>query len=178
MPKLAPVTLQHLSALCHNLDLNNTLDTMVYTMAAMFFWFQCRLAEMCIEMLLTPLPIPAGQHHKNQASLSPKLFSIPSRPDSGCPWSAQWAFNNHLKINSHIPSSSHMFAFEGTGSLVYPMHKSLFLSCCYEIWSKCGLYSMGNHSFQISGTTHMLLISIDPFIVMVQGQWKSNAFLE
>src|SRR5882724_965176 len=29
----------------------------------------------------------------------------------------------------------------------------------------------------ISGTTHLLLLGVDPFIVMVQGRWSSNSFL-
>ena len=37
---------------------------------------------------------------------------------------------------------------------------------------------MTGHSFRIGGTTHLLLIGVDPFVVMVQGRWKSLAFLE
>ena len=33
------------------------------------------------------------------------------------------------------------------------------------------------HSFRIGSTTHLLLLGVDPFIVMVQGHWKSDAFL-
>ena len=33
------------------------------------------------------------------------------------------------------------------------------------------------HGFRIGGTTHLLLLSIDPWIVMVQGHWGSQAFL-
>ena len=33
------------------------------------------------------------------------------------------------------------------------------------------------HNFHIGGTTHLLLLGMDPFIVMVQGHWKSDAFL-
>ena len=37
---------------------------------------------------------------------------------------------------------------------------------------------MNGHSFYIGGTTHLLLIGVDHFIVMVQGCGKSMTFLE
>jgi len=58
------------------------------------------------------------------------------------------------------------------------MCKSFFLVRCNEIWLSCGLASLGNHSFHIGSTTHLLLIGVDPFIVMVQGRWKSTAFIK
>jgi len=33
------------------------------------------------------------------------------------------------------------------------------------------------HGFRIGGTTHLLLLGINPWIIMVQGRWSSQAFL-
>ena len=41
-----------------------------------------------------------------------------------------------------------------------------------------GLQGTIDHSFHIGGMTHLLLMGVDPFIVMVQGHWKSTAFLD
>jgi len=46
------------------------------------------------------------------------------------------------------------------------------------VWSNASLPPLSGHSFRIGGTTRMLLLGIDPFIIMAQGHWKSTAFLE
>src|SRR5882724_3186417 len=56
------------------------------------------------------------------------------------------------------------------------MHRLWFMSRCNEGWSAHGFGSMNGHSFRIGSTTHLLLLGVDPFIVMVQDQWKSTAF--
>src|SRR5882672_12705902 len=54
----------------------------------------------------------------------------------------------------------------------------------HPLWSISGcssgivIVSPSHHSFRIGGTTHLFLLGVDPFIVMVQGHWKSSAFLE
>ena len=58
------------------------------------------------------------------------------------------------------------------------MKRCWFVSRCNEIWSNSGLEMLTGHSFHIGSTTHLLLTGINPFIVMVQGRWKSTAFLE
>jgi len=58
------------------------------------------------------------------------------------------------------------------------MKKVWFLARCNEIWSSCSLQALDGHSYHLGGTTHLLLKGVDPFIVMVQGQWKSTDFLE
>ena len=77
-----------------------------------------------------------------------------------------------------MPPSSHLFVFKDFDGVFIPMCKSLFLARCNKIWSSTSLSCLGGHSFCIGGTTHLLLIGVDPFIIMVQGRWKSTAFLE
>ena len=97
--------------------------------------------------------------------------------DSMYPLSAEWAFNNHMKINSHTPPSSHLFAFKDKDDVFIPMCKPFFLARCNQVWAFSNLSCLGGHSFHIGGTTHLLLIGVDLFIVMVQGRWKSTSFL-
>src|SRR5882724_2535797 len=98
--------------------------------------------------------------------------------DSCCSCSAEWAFQNHRTINTCVPPSSHIFGFETISGHFLPMPKSWFLNRCNEVWLSKGLTTTSGHSFKIGGTTHLLLLGIDPFIVMAQGHWRPSAFLE
>ena len=57
------------------------------------------------------------------------------------------------------------------------MKCSWFMDRCNEAWSKSSISRLTGHSFCIGGTTHLLLLGVNPFIVMVQGRWKSDDFL-
>ena len=98
--------------------------------------------------------------------------------DSGCPCSAQWAFLNHLTVNSHAPEAAHIFTFETETGNFEPMHRVWFMDRCNEIWAHSSLPPLTGHSFRIGGTTHLLLLGVDPFIVMAQGRWRFAAFLD
>ena len=37
-----------------------------------------------------------------------------------------------------------------------------------------GLEPLSDHAFRISGTTHLLVLGVDPFVFMVQRHWKSE----
>ena len=52
-----------------------------------------------------------------------------------------------------------------------------FMAHCNEAWTASFPNKLTSHSFRIGGTTHLLLLGLNPFIVMVQGCWKSDAFL-
>jgi len=58
------------------------------------------------------------------------------------------------------------------------MKHTWFLVRCNETWIANGLQALTGHSFRIGSTTHLLFLGINPFIVMVQGHWKSVAFLQ
>ena len=98
--------------------------------------------------------------------------------DSHCCYSTEWSFQNHLGVNLHVPPNGHLFAFETTSGKYAPMPRSWFLERCNEVWSTNGLSTLSGHSFRIGGTTHLLLLGINPFIVMAQGCWRSSAFLD
>ena len=98
--------------------------------------------------------------------------------DSLCDCSVQWAFTNNLSINSRVPASDHIFKFETDDGTFAPMKCAWFMARCNEVWLAKGLQALSGHSFRIGSTTHLLLMGINPFIVMVQGHWKSSTFLE
>jgi len=166
-------------------------DTAVLGMATVAFWCQCHLAKVCVDLYFEPLI--HGSHTSPQKSgttvsnIYYSLFWAPSMKtnpageeirgtDSTCPCSAEWAFKNHLRINGHVPLAAHIFTFETDSGSFDPMHMKWFLD--NEIWSSVLLSPLSSHSFRSSGTTHLLLLGMDPFIVMAQGHWKLTAFLE
>ena len=97
---------------------------------------------------------------------------------SCCPCSMDWAFQNHWMVNSHVLPTEHLFAFETATGDYAPMHRSWFLDRCNEVWLGKGLSMLSGHIFRIGGTTHLLLLGVDHFIVMAQGCWRSSAFLD
>ena len=97
--------------------------------------------------------------------------------DSTCPCSPISAFEHHLLSNSDIPSNAPLFAYETGNGTWSPLKRSWFLRRCNKIWEKDGLSAAKGHGFRIGGTTHLLLLGVDPWIVMVQGRWSSQAFL-
>jgi len=97
--------------------------------------------------------------------------------DSMCQCSATMAFEHHLSSNISIPNSALLFAFETGDSKWSPMRWVWFQARCNEIWAADGLSAVKGHRFRIGGTTHLLLLGVDPWVVMVQGRWTSQAFL-
>ena len=83
-----------------------------------------------------------------------------------------------MQINSQLPTSAPLFAYETEDGSFAPMKHHYFMDRCAEIWLTEGLEPLSGHAFRIGGTTHLLVLGVDPFTVMVQGRWKSNAFLE
>src|SRR5882724_13250989 len=81
--------------------------------------------------------------------------------DSKCPCSAEWAFQNHWKINSHLLDAAHLFGFETSTGSFQPMRKHWFLDRCNKVWTNSGLSVLPGHSFRIGGTTHLLLLGVD-----------------
>ena len=57
-----PVLVTHLQMLHEALDLANTFDTLVYAIACIGFWSQCKLVELCLDAPFDP------QHHASRSS--------------------------------------------------------------------------------------------------------------
>jgi hypothetical protein len=98
--------------------------------------------------------------------------------DSTCNCSAVSALNHHLAANANVPPNAPLFAFETADGGWAPLRRTWFLKRCNDIWEKHNLGSRKGHGFRIGGTTHLLLLGIDPWAVMTQGRWSSKSFLK
>ena len=97
--------------------------------------------------------------------------------DSTCSCGVITALEHHLSSNMAIPVSAPLFMFEMVDIQWSPMKWAWFMARCNAVWEKEGLASIKGHGFHIGGTTHLLLLGVNLWVVMVQGQWSSQAFL-
>jgi len=90
----------------------------------------------------------------------------------GAEWAFKKSFFNQLSGSQHCQ----LFTFETADGSYTPMQRSWFMARCNKAWASSNLGIVKGHGFRIGGTTHLLLLGVDPFIVMVQGHWKSTTF--
>src|SRR5882724_672058 len=93
-----------------------------------------------------------------------------------CDCSPTFTLDHHLRSNAAVPGAALIFAFETGGGTWAPMKRMWFLTWCNTIWACEGLSLVKGHGFQIGGTTHLLLLGVNPWVVMVQGRWSSQSF--
>ncbi|KAF9049601.1 hypothetical protein BDZ89DRAFT_1242709 [Hymenopellis radicata] len=86
------------------------------------------------------------------------------------------ALENHLSINTPVPDSP-LFWYKDSDGRRMRLDKDIFMTRCNGIWALEELEAALGHSFRIGGTTHLLLLGVEPWIVMKQGRWSSKAFL-
>src|SRR5882724_2667992 len=175
-PKRDPVTIEHIRALHRRLDLTNAFDIAVFAVACIAFWGCCRLGELLIDSSFDP-----KSHVARDMVISHGVASNGSAfinfSNSTCQCSPTLAFEHHISSNTNLPSDAPLFAFETAGGSWSPLKRAWFVDRCNEIWSTKGYPTTTGHGFRIGGTTHLLLLGVDPWIVMVQGRWSSQAFL-
>ena len=80
-------------------------------------------------------------------------------------------------LNQSLPVNTPLFTFKTADDSWAPKKRNWFMDCCNNAWTTSLIPRLTRHSFHIGNTTHLLLLGVDPFIVMVQGHWKSDAFL-
>ena len=97
--------------------------------------------------------------------------------NSTCKCSPTRAFKHHRSSNTNLPPDAPLFAFETANGSWSPLKHAWFTDRCNEIWHNEGCPSAMGHGFHIGRTTHLLLLGIDPWFIMVQGRWSSQAFL-
>jgi len=87
------------------------------------------------------------------------------------------ALKNHLDINSSIPASSTLFAYQSSSGEPKNLLKTEFLKFVTGIWSSAMLAHILGHSFRIGRAVELLLAGVPPEIVAATGGWTSLAFL-
>ncbi|KAG1843160.1 hypothetical protein DFJ58DRAFT_717854 [Suillus subalutaceus] len=163
-----PVTLDALIQLGQGLDLSNSFDVTVFTIACVAFWSCCRLGE-----LLIPSPntfdaikhishsiLPITTHHFH--NITPHVPLV--------------ALLLHLDVNMNIPSHAPLFSFKTADGAWSPMTKPWFMDRINTIWSAAGHPVMPGHAFRCA--MELLLEGVHPDVVATQGHWKSRAFLD
>ena len=87
------------------------------------------------------------------------------------------ALQNHLAINSSVPSSSALFAYTTPSGEPKNLLRHDFLKFVTDIWSSAILTHVLGHSFRIGGAVELLLAGVPPEVVAATGGWTSLAFL-
>ncbi|KAF8581630.1 hypothetical protein K439DRAFT_1647853 [Ramaria rubella] len=182
-----PVTRAMLQALYNGLDLAEPFHTAVFTAACDAFWGQCSLGELLCNTLNT---FDARRHlttasytiHTNSATITlPWMNTKKGRGEvvtlahQIAPLDPATTHTLHWTINQ-APIRSHLYAYTRFSTFV-PLTKSVFLHCCNKIWADAGHPQTTGHSFQIGGTTELLLAGVPPDVVKAMGHWNSDAFL-
>jgi len=129
--------------------------------------FKCEIATNGCAFTSIHLPHTKTKDKGNKISMT----------DTGCNCSPTFTFDHHLTSNHCVPADAPLFAFETGEGEWSPMRWDWFLVRCNQVWALENLSSVKGHGFRIGGTTHLLLLSVDPWIVMVQERWTSQSFL-
>ena len=186
-PKRTPITIDHIRSLRCHLDFTDPFEVTVFAVACVMFWAQACLGKLIFDGMFDPALHASRRDFTLSCSTSGRCYGklwVPQtkmKPlgdllmftDSNCECSTVAAILTHLQTNLSIPSSAPVFTFETLDGSFSPMCRSWFLSCCNKIWQQENHTRLQGHVFWISGTTHLLLLGVDPFIVMVQGHWSS-----
>ncbi|KAF8575534.1 hypothetical protein K439DRAFT_1649527 [Ramaria rubella] len=143
----------HIECLREHLDLPNTLGSAIFTRSTITFYGCCRLGE---------LTIPS--QHAFNPSFHVTLFTTIHIPwlktclgkDMQSSSSPITALEHHLVVNHSIPPSTPLFAWRTAAD---------------------GWELMTKECFRIGGTTWLLLLGVDRWIIKVIGCWSSAAFL-
>ena len=144
-PTRPPVLTQHLDALCHMLNFNDTFNSAVFALATCAFWGVCHLGEITVPGVaaldtrqhVTWASLPVFSSHGNPPIQS-TWFHIPwTKTEKFCgadivltaiagPLCPVLALEHHLLSNASLPASAHFLAYQTpTGHL--PMAKGTFL---------------------------------------------------
>ncbi|KAF5338277.1 hypothetical protein D9611_014623 [Ephemerocybe angulata] len=197
-PPRNPVTIEHLIALMHTLDISSSLDAAIWAAACCAFWGCCRLGELVctlagsFDAAKQPSRVFARVLFKSTVTTSRTTqdavcFHIPFTKttkelgaelritgDAVC--SPVAAMKNHLFVNSGIPLQSHLFSYLVDGAWRH-LTKSVMMARCEAIWTSYGLVHVDGHRFRIGGATELLVGGVPPEVVAAIGRWTSLAFL-
>lgn len=193
--KRPPVTIQHMHCLATSLDKSNPRDAAILAAGSSGFWGACRLGELVppSDSLFDPeihvandvefvygttdngiehasFHVPKTKTDANGANICLTTIDDPTTP---LPF-----IKNHLAVNADVPRGAPLFAYLTVNGGWEALTKPRMLNRCNEVWRVAGLPELPGHAFRIGGCTELLLRGTNPDVVMVQGRWKSKAFLE
>ncbi|QRV96826.1 Reverse transcriptase domain protein [Ceratobasidium sp. AG-Ba] len=190
-----PVTTAMLVTLHQNLALDMPRDVAIFAAACTILWGQCCSSKVLGTSRTVHLPRVFPSHcsllnlFSAAGSCELMLPCTKTQQHTGdrvtilqqySPADPIWALQNHLYINQAVPAAFHLFGYMRR---VYGkwttrcLTKEEFLDQCNEIWISHGYPRITGHSFQIGGTTKLLLRGVNPEIVKQMGRWSSDAHM-
>jgi hypothetical protein len=180
-------------ALRHALSPSNSKDVAMLALVESTFWGTCRLGEMIPPSLVKF----DSSYHVTKAAHVIKGVSRSNIPfvSFHIPWSKTTGFDGaditlisrddlsnptqsflwHRHVNSSVPDTAPLFAYETTDGGWNAWTRNTFLAACNVIWQAAGLETLHGHSFRIGNATELLLQGTEPSIVAIKGRWKSRA---
>ncbi|KAJ3813311.1 hypothetical protein F5876DRAFT_74033 [Lentinula aff. lateritia] len=181
-PEREPVKKSHLSTLHADLDLadTNSLDCCIAAAANLMFYSQLRAEEVLpTNSSITlydfkAMPRVSDLSKANNAGSKrlflPKTKTSQMRGDKVMVPVQQGSTNpihsldNHIHVNKLAPSDP-LFAYVDTKGTKRILMKTLFLRRCNAIWKRHSISRRTGHCFRIGGTTHYLLVGVNPDVV-------------
>ncbi|KIK74878.1 hypothetical protein PAXRUDRAFT_835863 [Paxillus rubicundulus Ve08.2h10] len=187
--KRPPITIEALCILYNNLNLQSPYDVAVGAVTLTAFWSCCRLGELTVRdhnffdalkhvsRSVLPLSINSltdesrtqyTSFHIPWSKTTKELgadISVTARSHRTDPLKA---LSLHTTVNSGIPTYTPLFSYK-TSSGWEPLTRTSFMLRCNDVWVQNGFPSMPGHAFRIGGTTELLLQSINPDVIAVQG---------
>ncbi|KAF7319239.1 hypothetical protein HMN09_00261300 [Mycena chlorophos] len=191
-PPRPPATIEHMLALSKSLDRKNGEDLAVLACALATFWGCRRLGETTVpkgDGFDPKVHIARSAHPtRTQDGFSLHIpwtkstgekggtLVLAEREDELCPVKA---FSQHINHEQTAPRGEiPLFSFRDSKDGEWkPLTKAYFLHRCKLIWEAHGLDNVAGHSFQIGGSSELLMAGVPPQIVAATGGWSSLAFL-
>ncbi|KAF8594385.1 hypothetical protein BDV93DRAFT_459116 [Ceratobasidium sp. AG-I] len=190
-PQRSPVSVEMLWVLHRYLNHSEPLDAVVFAVALVAFWGQCRLGELLGSSRLKHDPKRLPSRNALSAPISmngSRNLTLPATKthrlkgesivitSQTAPLDPITAIVKHLRASSRIASSHHLFAFDSQGrNGTHCLTKEVFLNRCNSIWEQHGFPRTSGHAFRIGGTTGLLQAGVPPEVVRVMGRWASDA---
>lgn len=179
-----------LQELFQHLDPGKSQDACILAMAAIAFWGQLRLGEVCASAAAgekpATIPVWANVSEAFNAAGS-RVLKLPwTKTKQECGEEVFFlkqvgidnpisALENHLVVN-HPAEEEALFTYRKEGKRLI-MTRQQFLEVCNRIWASRGIPRITGHSFWIRGTTALLAAGVPPDVVKGMGRWSSDAFM-
>lgn len=187
-----PWTVDHLTAVCGQMDLNNPEDAAFLACITTAFWGAARLGEVTVPSLDAFDPAlhvkrrDVESNVRDRNGLEQTVLFIPwtkvaKEKGERIFWAEQEgiidpqaALANHLKVNNPT-NDEHLFSFEIKGKR-RPMSRNVFIRRMKRAISNAGLPNLTGHGLRVGATLEYLLKGTPFDVVKAKGRWQSDAF--
>lgn len=183
-PPQAPVSLDHLFALCHSIDISKSFDTAVWACTLVTFFSCRRLGETTVKSSssyspshnITAIPdciiycsaggrVASASFHipwtKTTREVGADII-ITAQQDELCPVAA---LLNHTWVNCNPLANVSLFTYRTQDGNWVNMFKHSFMDFVQRIWDRANLTHVSGHSFCIGGTVALLLAGVSPEVI-------------